>query len=63
VTPEEAISGFASEATVTVLAMLILAGGLTRTGATAALGRLIGRVASGGRWQVLAGLTVLWPLR
>lgn len=58
VTPEEAISGFANEATITVLAMLILAGGLTRTGATATLGRLIGRVAGGSRWQVLLGLTV-----
>lgn len=58
VTPAEAISGFASEATVTVLAMLILAGGLTRTGATAALGRVIGRLAGESRWQVLLGLTV-----
>jgi di/tricarboxylate transporter len=58
VTPAEAISGFASEATVTVLAMLILAGGLTRTGATAALGRFIGRAAGDRRWQVLLGLTV-----
>jgi di/tricarboxylate transporter len=58
VTPGEAISGFANEATITVLAMLILAGGLTRTGATAALGRLIGRVAAGRPWQVLASLTV-----
>ena len=58
VTPEEAISGFANEATVTVLAMLILAGGLTRTGATAALGRLIGRVVGASQWQVLLGLTV-----
>lgn len=58
VTPAEAISGFASEATITVLAMLILAGGLTRTGATATLGRLIGRAAGESRWQVLLGITV-----
>ena len=39
VMPAEAISGFSNPATVTVLAMLMLAGGLTRTGAIAALGR------------------------
>jgi di/tricarboxylate transporter len=43
VSPEEALSGFASPATVIVLAMLILAGGLNRTGAT----RLVGQASRG----------------
>ena len=37
--PDEAISGFANEATVTVAAMLVLSIGLMKTGAIAAIGR------------------------
>jgi di/tricarboxylate transporter len=37
---------------VTVLAMLILGAGLTRTGAVADLGRRIARIAAGGRWRI-----------
>jgi di/tricarboxylate transporter len=47
VTPAQAISGFANEATITVAAMFVLSAGLQRTGALAALGRLFARV----RWQ------------
>ena len=47
VTPAEAVSGFANEATLTVAAMFVLSAGLQRTGALAALGRLFARV----RWQ------------
>lgn len=43
VTPEEGISGFANPATVTVAAMFVLTAGLQKTGATAALGRLLVR--------------------
>lgn len=56
VTAEEAVSGFANPATVTVLAMLMLAGGLTRTGAAAALGRLFTGLARGGPWRLASGL-------
>ena len=44
VTPAQAISGFANEATITVAAMFVLSAGLLRTGALAALGRLFARV-------------------
>src|SRR5690606_20528498 len=44
VTPAEALSGFRSEATITVAAMFILSGGLAHTGAIASLGRLLPRV-------------------
>ncbi|HLS83045.1 MAG TPA: SLC13 family permease [Arenimonas sp.] len=44
VTPAEALSGFSSEATITVAAMFILSAGLAHTGAIASLGRLLGRV-------------------
>ncbi|AEH35868.1 SLC13 family permease [Halopiger xanaduensis] len=37
--PETGISGFANEATITVLAMLILSGGISRTGLVQELGR------------------------
>ena len=44
VTPGEALSGFSSEATITVAAMFVLSAGLAHTGALAPLGRLLGRV-------------------
>lgn len=44
VTPAEALSGFSSEATITVAAMFVLSAGLQATGALRALGRLIARV-------------------
>lgn len=57
VTPEEAVSGFSNPATVSVLAMLILSGGLTRTGAVANLGRTIARL--GGRSEARLCLVVM----
>ncbi len=56
VTPAEAVSGFANPATVTVLAMLILAAGLTRTGAMQVVGRVIGQVAQGSPWRLALAL-------
>lgn len=47
VAPDQAISGFANEATITVAAMFVLSAGLQRTGALAALGRVFARV----RWE------------
>ncbi len=43
VTPEEGLSGFSNPATVTVAAMFMLSAGLQKTGATAAVGRLLVR--------------------
>ena len=43
ITPAEGISGFSNPATVTVAAMFILSAGLQKTGATAAVGRLMVR--------------------
>lgn len=56
VSPEEAVSGFASPATVSVLAMLILAGGLNRTGATTLAAQALSRLAGPGQWRLLATL-------
>ena len=53
VTPEEAVSGFANPATVTVLAMLVLAEGLKRTGGSSARGPR----------PALAGSRAAWPGR
>jgi di/tricarboxylate transporter len=44
VTPEEGISGFSNQATVTVAAMFVLSSGLQKTGAVAAVGRLLVRL-------------------
>jgi len=56
VTPEEAVSGFANPATLTVLAMLILSAGLAQAGATAIAGRLLARVAGAGEGRLLVTL-------
>ena len=44
VTPAQALSGFSSEATITVAAMFVLSAGLAHTGALLSVGRLFGRV-------------------
>src|SRR5687768_4355868 len=47
-TPEQAVSGLANTATVTVAAMLVLSLGLVKTGAVAAIGRWAERAPLGG---------------
>lgn len=44
VTPSEALSGFASEATITVAAMFVLSAGLMQTGALRAVGQAFSRI-------------------
>lgn len=44
VTPAEALSGFSSEATITVAAMFVLSAGLAHTGALLPIGRMFGRI-------------------
>ena len=56
VTPEEGISGFSNPATVTVAAMFVLSAGLQKTGAAAAVGRLLVRY---GRNHFLALVVVM----
>jgi di/tricarboxylate transporter len=53
VTPQEGISGFANEATVTVAAMFILSAGLLRTGAIDVLGRWVARLAGESEVRLL----------
>jgi di/tricarboxylate transporter len=53
VTPQEGISGFANEATVTVAAMFILSAGLLRTGAIDILGRWVARLAGKSEFRLL----------
>jgi di/tricarboxylate transporter len=53
VTPQEGISGFANEATVTVAAMFILSAGLLRTGAIDVLGRWVARLAGKSETRLL----------
>ncbi len=47
VTPAEGLSGFSNPATVTVAAMFVLSAGLGRTGAVAAIGRMLVRFGRG----------------
>jgi len=54
VTPSEALSGFSSQATVTVAAMFVLSGALAQTGALRAVGRWFARI----RQEWLFTLTV-----
>ncbi|MFC6836784.1 SLC13 family permease [Halomarina ordinaria] len=54
ISPEEGISGFSNEATVTVLAMLILSTGISRSGAVQILGRKMAAFAGTDRRKQLA---------
>lgn len=61
VTTEEALSGFANEATATVALMLVLSAGLLHTGAVDAVARWMGRLARGSELRllvVMVGLVV-----
>ena len=53
VTPREALSGFSSPAVVTVWAMFILSGGLTRTGVAGILGEQVVKVAGRGELRLV----------
>jgi di/tricarboxylate transporter len=62
VSPAEGISGFANEATITVLAMLILSAGVSRTGVVQMLGTRMAAFARGNlRKQLLATIGVAGP--
>ncbi|MDS0284579.1 SLC13 family permease [Haloarcula onubensis] len=63
ISPTDAISGFANEATVTVLAMLILSSGVSRTGVVQELGRRMTDFAGTSlRRQLLATVGITSPL-
>ena len=53
ITPEEAISGFSNPATITVLAMFVLSGGIYRTGVINLLGKRLIRFAGDGEFSQL----------
>ncbi len=53
VTPDEAISGFSNPAVVTVWAIFILSGGLSRTGAANILGKQVMRLAGEGEARLV----------
>jgi di/tricarboxylate transporter len=53
-TPAEALSGFSNPAVVTVWAVFILSGGLSRTGVASVLGRQVLRVAGSGEARLMA---------
>jgi di/tricarboxylate transporter len=63
VTPEEAISGFSNPATITVLAMFILSGGISRTGMINLLARRMIRMAGSNEVrQLLTIMCVVGPI-
>jgi di/tricarboxylate transporter len=63
VAPEEAISGFSNTATITVLAMFILSGGIYRTGAINLLARRMIRFAGDGELkQLITVMLVVSPI-
>ncbi|WP_126663955.1 SLC13 family permease [Haloterrigena salifodinae] len=63
VDPETGISGFANEATITVLAMLILSGGISRTGLVQELGRRMAAFAGDSlRRQLFATVAATAPV-
>ncbi len=56
VDPVQALSGFSSPAVVTVWAVFILSGGLTRTGVASLIGRQVLRVAGRGEARLIAAI-------
>jgi di/tricarboxylate transporter len=57
VSPKEALAGFSNPAVVTIWAVFILSGGLTRTGIANILGRQLLKVAGGG--GIVAGVIIM----
>jgi len=53
ITPSEAVSGFSNPAVITVWAVFILSGGLTRTGVANVIGNQVMRVAGNGQFRLL----------
>jgi di/tricarboxylate transporter len=63
ISPAEAVSGFSNEATVTVLAMLILSAGISRTGIVQELGRRMASFSGSSlRKQVFATVGITSPV-
>lgn len=63
VTPAEGVSGFASEALVTVAAMFVLSAAMVRTGGVDTLGRWISRLAGKSDFRLLVvALVIVVPL-
>lgn len=58
VSPAEALSGFASQATITVAAMFVLSAGLSRSGALNAVGRWFARIKTGWVFTLAVMLTL-----
>lgn len=58
-TPEDAISGFSNPATITVLAMFVLSGGVYRTGMVNLLAHHVLRLAGGGEIRQLLAVILL----
>jgi di/tricarboxylate transporter len=54
VTPAEAVSGFSSPAVITVWAVFILSGGLSRTGVASLIGRQVLRLAGTGELRLMS---------
>lgn len=59
VSPEEAISGFSNPATITVMAMFILSGGIYRTGAINILAHRLAQWAGGDELRQLAVISLM----
>ncbi len=58
VTPAEALSGFASQATITVAAMFVLSAGLSHSGALAGIGRWFARIKNGWLFTLAVMVTL-----
>ncbi len=59
VSPKEALAGFSNPAVVTIWAVFILSGGLTRTGIANILGRQLLKVAGGGESTLVVIIMVI----
>ncbi len=58
VSPSEALSGFSNPAVITIWAVFILSGGLTRTGVANVIGRYVLRLGRGNEVLLIAAIMV-----
>ncbi len=59
VSPSEGVAGMSNQATVTILALMIITVGLETTGVITAMGKRLKRLLSGGEWRTLLILMLI----
>ena len=59
VTPEEGLAGFSNQATITILALMILTGGLEQTGVITTMARTLKKLLVGQEWMIITVIMII----